>query len=68
VYPGAKLKADATLGSTIELSMGLNSPKAVEIPNREGTQPLPKPTVTATGTPSTAATIPARTANQDICS
>lgn len=68
VYPGAKLKADATLGSTIELSMGLNAPKAVEIPNREGTQPLPTPSVTATSTPSTAATIAARTANQDICS
>ena len=68
VYPGATLKADPTLGSTIELSMGLNAPKAVEIPNREGTQPLPTPSVTATSTPSTAATIAARTANQDICS
>lgn len=68
VYPGATLKADATLGSTIELSMGLNAPKAVEVPNREGTQPLPTPSVTATSTPSTATTIAARTANQDICS
>ena len=48
VYPGAQLREDELLGSTIELSMGVDSPQAVEIPNRLGTTPLPKPTVTAT--------------------
>jgi hypothetical protein len=47
--------------------MGLNAARAVEVPNRLGTTPLPKPSVTATGATSTE-TIAARTANQDICS
>ena len=68
VFPGAKLKSDPTLGSTIEVSMGLDSPDAVEIPNRQGTEPLSKPSVTATSNPTDTATIAARTANQDICS
>ncbi|GAA2735977.1 hypothetical protein GCM10009867_19520 [Pedococcus aerophilus] len=68
VFPGAKIKSDSTLGSTIEVSMGLDSPDAVEIPNREGTEPLPKPSVTATSNPTDTATIAARTADQDICS
>ncbi|WP_406833022.1 LCP family protein [Pedococcus sp. KACC 23699] len=67
VFPGAKVKADATLGSTLEISMGLDSPAAVEIPNRTGTSPLPKPSVTATSNPTDTATIAARTANTDIC-
>lgn len=67
VYPGAKLLEDATLGSTIELSMGLGSPQAVEVPNRLGTAPLPKPTITATPSSGPSATIKARTASQDIC-
>jgi LCP family protein required for cell wall assembly len=68
VFPGAQIRADELLGSTIELSMGLDSPNPVEVPNRLGTQPLPKPTVTATAGPSSTETIKARTANQDICS
>ena len=68
VFPGAKIKADATLGTTLEVSMGLDSPDAVEIPNREGTEPLPKSSVTATSNPTDTQTIAARTANQDICS
>ena len=70
VYPGAQIREDQLLGSTIELSMGLDSPQAVEVPNRLGTTPLPQPSVTATapaGSTSTE-TIKARTANQDICS
>lgn len=66
VYPGAEIREDALLGSTIELSMGTGSPKAVEIPNRLGTKPLPKETVTAT-TPASTETVKARTAAQDIC-
>jgi hypothetical protein len=68
VYPGAQIRLDELLGSTIELSMGLGSPKAVAIPNRLGTAPLPKQSVTATEGPSSTVTIKARTANQDICS
>ena len=70
VYPGAQMREDPLLGSTIELSLGLGTPKAVEVPNRLGTQPLPKQSVTATqGAGSTSTeTIKARTANQDICS
>ena len=40
----------------------------VEVPNRLGTQPLPKPSVTATAGPSSTETIKARVANEDICS
>ena len=67
-YPGAQIRADSLLGSTLELSMGLGAPKAVEVPNRLGTQPLPKQTITATPPSSSTETIKARTANQDICS
>ena len=66
-YPGAQIREDELLGSTLELSMGLGAAQAVEVPNRLGTQPLPKPSVTAT-LPSSTETIKARTANQDICS
>ena len=68
VYPGAQVRADSLLGSTLELSMGLGSPKAVEVPNRLGSQPLPRESVTATPPATATATIKARTANQDICS
>jgi len=66
VYPGAEIREDALLGSTIELSMGTGATPAVEIPNRLGTKPLPKSSVTATPGTSTE-TIKARTAAQDIC-
>ena len=68
VFPGAQIRADELLGSTLELSMGLDSPNPVEVPNRLGTEPLPKPLVTATAGPSSTETIKARTANEDICS
>ena len=67
-FPGAQVRADQLLGSTVELSMGLDSPNPVEVPNRLGTKPLPKPSVTATPGSSSTETINARTANQDICS
>jgi len=66
-YPGAQIREDELLGSTLELSMGLGAAPAVEVPNRLGTEPLPKPSVTASA-PSSSETIKARTANQDICS
>jgi LCP family protein required for cell wall assembly len=67
VYPGAQVREDELLGSTLELSLGLGAPQAVEVPNRVGTEPLPSPSVTATA-PSSTETIKARTADQDICS
>ncbi|HEV7196897.1 MAG TPA: LCP family protein [Pedococcus sp.] len=67
-FPGAQLREDPLLGSTIELSLGLGSPAAVAVSNRLGTQPLPNATVSATPAPSTTPTIKARSANQDICS
>ena len=67
VYPGAQLREEDGLGATIELSMGVDSPQAVEIPNRLGSDPLPKPTVTATPNTGPSETIKARTAAQDIC-
>jgi LCP family protein required for cell wall assembly len=69
VYPGAQIREDELVGSTIELSMGVGSPRAVEVPNRVGTAPLPRPSVSATaGTATSSETIAARTADQDICS
>jgi LCP family protein required for cell wall assembly len=68
VYPGAQTRLDPLLGTTIEVSMGIDAPAAVEIPNRLGTKPLPKETVTATSPSTATPTIKARTANQDICS
>lgn len=67
-FPGAKIREDELVGNTLELSLGLGSPQAVEVPNRLGTQPLPKPTVTATAPSTQTETIKARTANEDICS
>ncbi|WP_230208935.1 LCP family protein [Nostocoides sp. HKS02] len=68
VYPGAQTREDPLLGSTIELSMGIGSPAAVAVPNRLGTEPLPKESVTATQAPTPTPSIKARAANQDICS
>jgi hypothetical protein len=68
-FPGAQVREDELLGSTIELSLGLGAPHAVEVPNRLGTEPLPTPSVTATTkAPTSTETIKARTADQDICS
>jgi LCP family protein required for cell wall assembly len=68
-YPGAQIREDELVGSTIELSMGVGSPRAVEVPNRLGTTPLPTPSVSATSSTATSTeTIAARTADQDICS
>ena len=69
-FPGAQLKEDPLVGSTIELSLGAGSPNAVAVSNRLGTQPLPSPSVTASQGPAATPvpTIKARSANQDICS
>ena len=56
------------LGSTIELSMGVDSPQGGGDPQPARHQPLPKPSVTATPSTGSTETIKARTAAQDICS
>jgi len=67
-FPGAKIRQDDQLGSTIEVSVGQGSKNVVEVPNRIGNKPIPSPTVTAPPVPTSTVTIKARTANQDICS
>lgn len=67
-FPSSQIRQDELLGSTIEVSVGMGAKNVVEVPNRIGTQPLPKPTVTATPPPTSTETITARTADQDICS
>ena len=66
-FPGAKLVASSTLGSVIEVHLGMGAPSVVEIPNRLGTQPLPKPSIKAPPAPKSSATFKPRTAAQDIC-
>ena len=69
-FPGAVLVQDDTVGSVIRVSLGPGSPNVVAVPNRLGTTPIPKHTLTAiaTATPSPSVTIKTRTANTDICS
>jgi LCP family protein required for cell wall assembly len=68
-FPGAVLAQDDTAGSIIRVSLGAGSPNVVAVPNRLGTTPLPKHTLTATATatPSASLTITARTADSNIC-
>ncbi len=69
-FPGAVLVQDDTVGDVIRVNLGAGSPNVVEVPNRLGTTPLPTHTLTATAvpTPSSTATIQARTADTNICS
>ncbi len=67
-FPGSQVHEDPLLGATLEVSIGLGARNVVEVPNREGSRPLPTPSVTATAPPSSTPTIKARSANQDICS
>ncbi|WP_235498874.1 LCP family protein [Knoellia sp. Soil729] len=65
-FPGAKLKEVEGLGSRVRVILGAGAPNVVEVPNRLGRAPLPKPTITST--PTVAGTIEARKADADICS
>ena len=67
-FPKSQIREDTQLGSTIELSLGMGAANVVEVPNRLGTTPLPKPSITATPAPTPTDSITARAANQDICS
>ncbi len=68
-FPGAVLVQDDTAGDVIRVNLGAGSPNVVAVPNRLGTTPLPTHTLTATAvpTPSSTVTIPARTADTNIC-
>ena len=66
-FPGAALVQNDTAGSVIRVSLGSGSPNVVEVPNRLGTTPLPTHTLSATATPSSSATITARSADSNIC-
>ena len=69
-FPGAVLVNDTSAGDVIKVSLGAGSPNVVEVPNRLGSTPLPKHTLSATSgaTPPPVVTIKARTADTDICS
>ncbi|MBM6401588.1 LCP family protein [Phycicoccus sp. MQZ13P-5] len=64
-FPDAKLSEDAALDATVRVTLGAGAPAVVEVPNRLGTDPIPKPSVSA---PAPSTSIEARTADQDICS
>jgi len=66
-FPGARVRADASLGSTVRVVLGAGAPPVKELPNRTGSSPLPTPSVSAPS-PSPTASIQTRTADQDICS
>ena len=68
-FPGAVLVEDNAAGDVIRVSLGTGSPNVVAVPNRLGTTPLPKHTLSATAapTPSSTVTIKARTADTNIC-
>lgn len=64
-YSGAKLKVDETLPErTVQVDLGLGAPTADEVPNREGSTPLPKASLTAPPAPTAVET---RAADEDIC-
>lgn len=64
-YRGAKLTLDESLAEgTVQVDLGLGAPTAQEVPNREGTKPLPTTTVEAPPAPTDVET---RAADEDIC-
>ena len=69
-FPGAVLVPDDTAGPDIRVSLGPGSRNVVAVPNRLGSTPLPRHTLTAaiSPSPSPSETIKSRTANSDICS
>ncbi|UTT65708.1 LCP family protein [Janibacter sp. CX7] len=64
-YPGAKLVVDEGLTTgTVQVVLGSGADTAREVPNREGSEPLPTATVTAPPAPTA---VESRTADEDIC-
>ncbi|QIM22153.1 LCP family protein [Phycicoccus sp. HDW14] len=46
-FPGAKLVEDPALDATVRVTLGAGAPAVVEVPNRLGSDPIPRPSVTA---------------------
>ena len=65
-FPGATVKKTSGLGGTVRVTLGPDAPKVVEVPNRLGTDPLPKQSISATPAPTES--IQTRKADTDICS
>ncbi len=64
-FPGAKLDEDPALDATVRVTVGAGAAAVVEVPNRLGDDPIPRPSISA---PAPSTSIEARTADQDICS
>lgn len=65
-FPGATIaKSTGDLGDTVRVTLGVGAPDVVEVPNRLGDEPLPKPTLSSTPSSSM---LEARKASDDICS
>jgi len=69
-FPGAVIVLDPSVGSDIRVSIGPGSANVVAVPNRLGSTPLPRHTLTAgvSATPTPSVTIKSRSANSNICS
>lgn len=65
-FPGATLKEDDSLGSEVVVHLGSGAANPVEVPNRRGSDPLPRMTVSAA--PASSSGLQTRKANADICS
>ncbi len=63
-FPGARLVVDETLGSVVQVRLGLGAENVAEVPNRLGAEPVPTPSVSAPAAPDE---IEERTADTDIC-
>ncbi|WP_307812401.1 LCP family protein [Phycicoccus sp. CSK15P-2] len=64
-FPDSGVEEDPTLGDHIRVTIGAGAASVVEVPNRLGSEPLPRSRVSA---PPPSTTIKARTADEDICS
>ena len=71
-FPGSTLVEDDAAGEAIVVQLGAGARNPVEVPNRLGLEPLPPMPISAEQVgavdPSSTASIPVRTAADDICS
>ena len=74
-FPDSELIEDEAAGELVVVQLGAGAKNPVEVPNRLGYEPLPEMTVSAEdlgpgeagAEPTSSATIPVRSADQDIC-
>lgn len=64
-FPGARVEKTSGLGGRVRVTLGPDAPKVVEVPNRLGSDPLPKQSIAATPAPTES--IQTRKADTDIC-